>query len=164
MSARATEQVRLIADSMLGKLAKTLRMLGFDAAYDPFIEDRELVRRARAENRVVLTRDTQLLRRRDLPRFVFVESDHLREQLAQVARELELKLEGGAAFTRCLVCNGELMPVAKESVRREVPPYVYQTQDAFVRCAECGRIYWRGTHVEGMERRLVELEIKWREM
>jgi len=146
--------IRLIADSMLGRLAKALRMLGFDVAYDPFAEDRELIRQAREDGRVMLTRDTGLMRRRDLPRHVFVESDHVREQLAQVARELGLKLDQRAAFTRCIVCNEPLDEVAKELVREQVPPYVYRTQERFARCPGCGRIYWRGTHIAGMERKI----------
>lgn len=149
--------MRLIADSMLGKLAKTLRLFGFDVAYDPVMDDRNLLALARAQERVLLTRDTHFLRRRELPRLVFIRSDHVREQLAQVQRELGLKLDRERAFTRCMVCNGELAPVPKDSVRQQVPPYVYQTQDAFARCSGCGRIYWRGTHVAAMERKLDRL-------
>lgn len=152
--------MRLIADSMLGKLAKRLRMLGFDVGYEARVNDRELVRRARAEGRVLLTRDTRLLRRRDLPPHVFIRSDHVGEQLAQVVSELELRLDRGAAFTRCLACNGELAPAPKESVRGQVPPYVFRTQDRFARCHGCGRIYWRGTHLQGMERGLAEMGVE----
>ena len=150
---------RLIADSMLGKLAKSLRMLGLDVVYEPFIEDSELLRRAREEGRVILTRDRQFIRRRNLPSFVFIESDHVNDQLAQVARELGLAVNKSRAFTRCLVCNGELVEAPKESVRLEVPAYVFETRDRFARCAACRRVYWRGTHVEGMERRLEQLGI-----
>jgi len=149
--------VRLIADAMLGRLAKALRMLGFDVTYDPFIEDRELIQRAREQERVLLTRDTGLLRRGHLPAHVFVESDHVQEQLGQVARELGLKLDRGAAFTRCIVCNEPLAAVDKDLVRAQVPPYVYATQERFSRCTGCGRIYWRGTHVERMERKIDEI-------
>ncbi len=181
------ERTRFVADSMLGRLAKSLRMLGFDVAYDPFADDGQLLAQARDEGRIVLTRDTQMVRRRklaggpstgsgpplrmaggpsraesrggELPRLVFIVSDHLREQLAQVARELGLPLDRSAALTRCIVCNGDLSAVPKESVRGEVPPYVHQTQDTFARCGGCGRIYWRGTHVEAMERKLDELAV-----
>jgi len=149
--------IRLIADSMLGRLAKALRMLGFDVAYAPFTEDRELIRQAHDESRILLTRDTGIVRRRDLPRHVFIGSDHVREQLAQVMRELGLTLDRQAAFTRCIVCNELLCEVAKESVRPEVPPYVYHTQERFARCPGCRRTYWRGTHTTGMERTLEEL-------
>ena len=157
MSEGAPEAVRMIADGMLGRLAKALRMLGFDVAYDPFIADDELVRRAKEEGRVILTRDTGVLRRRGLPRLVFVTSDHAGEQLAQVAQELGLTFDLRAALTRCTVCNGLIDSVPKDSIENEVPPYVLRTQERFARCRGCGRIYWRGTHVERMERKLARL-------
>jgi len=157
MSEGVAEDVRMIADGMLGRLAKALRMLGFDVAYDPFIADDELVRRAREEGRVMLTRDTGMLRRRGLPRHVFVTSDHAGEQVAQVARELGLTFNMRAALTRCTVCNGLIDRVPKDSIKDEVPPYVFQTHETFARCRGCGRVYWRGTHVERMERTVKEL-------
>ena len=157
MSKGAPEDVRMIADGMLGRLAKALRMLGFDVAYDPFIADSELIRRAKEEHRVMLTRDTGMLRRRGLPRLVFVTSDHAGEQLGQVARELGLTFNLRAALTRCTVCNGLIDSVPKDSIKDEVPPYVFRTQETFARCRGCGRIYWRGTHVEHMERKLARL-------
>ena len=153
------ETVRFAADSMLGRLAKALRMLGYDVTYDPFVEDQALIRQARTEDRVLLTRDTGMLRRRDLPRHVFVQSDHVAEQLAQVARELGLKLDAHAAFSRCIVCNSALEDASFESVRDRVPPYVYATQREFARCPGCGRIYWRGTHVERMQRTIDALGV-----
>jgi uncharacterized protein with PIN domain len=156
-SVRDAQPVRFAADGMLGRLAKDLRMLGYDVAYDPFVEDRELIRQARAENRVLLTRDTGILRRRDLPSHLFVQSDHVGEQLTQVASEFGFKLDRRAAFTRCMVCNTELEEATRETVRDEVPPYVYATQPQFARCPGCGRIYWRGTHVEHMKRKLETL-------
>ncbi|UCH32964.1 MAG: Mut7-C RNAse domain-containing protein [Armatimonadota bacterium] len=152
--------MRFIADSMLGTLAKALRLLGFDVAYDPFIEDRALIEQARAEGRVILTRDTGITRRTNLPTCVFVESDHVGEQLAQVARETGVGLRSGTVLSRCIVCNGALEEVVKQTVREQVAPYVYATQERFARCPGCGRIYWRGTHVEGMERKLKEWGLK----
>lgn len=153
------ETIRFAADSMLGRLAKALRMLGYDVTYDPFVEDQALVRQARTDVRVLLTRDTGMLRRRDLPRHVFVQSDHVAEQLAQVARELGLKLDKHAALSRCIVCNAALEVASPESVRDQVPPYVYATQTEFARCPGCGRIYWRGTHVERMQRKIEALGV-----
>jgi len=153
------ETVRFAADSMLGRLAKALRMLGYDVTYDPFVEDQTLIRQARTEDRVLLTRDTGMLRRRHLPRHVFVESDHVGEQLAQVTRELGLRVDAHAAFSRCIVCNSALEDASRESVRDQVPPYVYATQREFARCPGCGRIYWRGTHVERMQRKIEALGV-----
>jgi len=141
--------VRFIADCMLGKLAKWLRMLGYDTSYIPDADDDELVRVAVREDRYLLTRDRRLCDRRMVrSRCVFVDWGTTREQVRQVIEKLDLKVDRGALFTRCAVCNGEIAPVSKLSVADRVPPYVYQTQADFGYCAGCDRIYWRGTHVQ----------------
>jgi uncharacterized protein with PIN domain len=146
-----TEPPRFIADAMLGKLARWLRILGYDTLYDDRADDHALVRWARAEGRILLTRDRELARRRGL-RCLFVTDEDVDEQLAQVVRDLGLSLDG--AFSRCNVCNEPLEPVDKDAIRDQVPPYVYQTQEQFARCTGCGRIYWPATHWQGMRERI----------
>jgi len=141
--------VRFVADCMLGKLAKWLRMLGYDTSYIADADDDELVRIAVREDRMLLTRDRRLCDRRMVrSRCVFVDWGSTKEQVRQVIRELDLKIDRDALFTRCAVCNGEIEPVSKLDVAERVPPYVYQTQNEFGYCAGCDRIYWRGTHVQ----------------
>ena len=142
-----TAETRFLADNMLGTLAKWLRILGYDTAYCPHLDDNGLVRLARNEQRVLLTRDTGLLQRRGL-RLLFVESETLEEQLAQVLRAYHLST--GNSFSRCPVCNTELEVVSKSEAWGQVPPYVFQTQDRFRLCPECNRFYWRGTHWQNM--------------
>ena len=115
-------------DKMLGRLARWLRILGHDVAYGPHLSGRTLVDCARRERRLLLTRDTRLLRDPDLPPHIFVASDHFREQLRQVADAVPL---GGAFLHRCLNCNRALEAA---------------TQEHFQRCPHCGRIYWPATH------------------
>jgi uncharacterized protein with PIN domain len=135
--------MKLLLDGMLGRLAKWLRLLGYDTAYFPDLDDNELVRVARAQGRILLTRDGELTRRRGL-NCLFVESDELEEQLKQVISKLHLKVE--RPFSRCPVCNTPLCEVEKPSVRGRVPPYVFRNKEHFSLCPECDRIYWRGTH------------------
>jgi uncharacterized protein with PIN domain len=135
--------VKFLADNMLGRLATWLRLLGYDTAYVPHATDPELARIARAEDRILLTRDVELTRRRGL-RSILVESEQVEEQLEQVA--LTLGLSSQQAFSRCAVCNAPLEEVSKLAVQDTVPPYVFQTHDAFRRCPACERVYWRGTH------------------
>ncbi|MBE7415786.1 MAG: Mut7-C RNAse domain-containing protein [Deltaproteobacteria bacterium] len=136
---------RFFADSMLGKLARWMRTLGYDVEYDPHIDDGELVRRAAAGERVVLTRDTRLIKRKALRgRAFFVKSDRIKEQLKEVASAYPP--EKGLLLTRCLRCNAVLEDVSRESVREKVPPYVYATQGEFSACPACERTYWGGTH------------------
>lgn len=146
--------MRFLADSMLGQLAKWLRLLGYDTLYLSHSEDGELVRRARAEDRVVLTRDRLLSRRGGLAS-VLVASDDPAEQLAEVVERLELSAD--RQDPRCPACNHSLEQVAKPSIRERVPPYVFAKHTHFRRCPECGRVYWRGTHWDRIQGRLERL-------
>lgn len=145
---------RLLADAMLGRLARWLRALGFDTAYDAALADRELLRLARAEGRMLLTRDRQLSARRGV-RALLVTSDRVDEQLGQVLSRLPSRR--GGAFGRCLLCNHPLIEVDRGSVEARVPEWVWETQVGFRYCGRCGRVFWRGTHWARMVARLREL-------
>ncbi len=146
--------VRFIADAMLGKLAKWLRIIGCDVAYDPEISDRDIAERGRREGRVILTRDTLLARRRDARDNCFlVEGDSYRDQLRRVVERFSIDPQAGL-FSRCVRCNEPLGDADKTWVAGKVPPYVYETQDSFGTCTRCGRIYWKATHWEEMGRHL----------
>jgi uncharacterized protein with PIN domain len=140
-------ELHFLADSMLGTLAKWLRILGYDTAYDTGLDDNELVRLARAEGRILLTRDAVLSQRKG-PRCLFIVSEVLQEQLAQVVQTLGLHT--GNPFSRCPVCNSPLEGVPKDEAWGQVPPFVFQTQERFSLCPECNRFYWRGTHWQKM--------------
>jgi uncharacterized protein with PIN domain len=147
-------ETRFIADTMLGKLAKWLRLLGFDILYFPKISDEEIAERAFRSGRVILTRDTLLIRRRKVrENHFFVRGDDYKDQLRQVAKRYAID-PYARILTRCLRCNDPLESIDKASVREKVPPYVFETQDAFERCARCGRIYWRATHRDEMMKQI----------
>lgn len=136
---------RFLADRTVGRLAKWLRILGYDTAYLPQLSPQGLLREGRQQGRILLTRDTRLLRQNDAPPLVFIRDDHFREQLKQVITECCLtSLE--LLFSRCSECNQVLETVAKERIKDQVPDYVWQTQDTFHRCSECHRLYWGATH------------------
>lgn len=151
------EGPRFLADSMVGKLARLLRLLGYDARYERQMSDSRLVEVAGREDRWLLTRDRRLVRRRACRRYVLVDGDEPWEQLEQVVEALRLPVRDEDCFTRCLECNRELRQADREEVEGEVPDYVHGQHRRFARCPGCGRIYWQGTHVEGMQRRLQEL-------
>ena len=136
---------------MLGTLAKWLRILGYDAIYDPGLDDYQLMRLARAEDRVLLTCDEELARRRGV-RTLLIGSQVLDEQIRQVLNELDL--EPAPCFSRCPVCNEVLAPLDREAARARVPEYVARTHEQFRLCSSCGRVYWRGSHWQQMEARL----------
>jgi uncharacterized protein with PIN domain len=140
-----------VADAMLGKLARWLRALGYDTLYLREAPDARLLALALGERRLLLTRDVRLARRaRDAG--LLIRADRLDEQLGEVAAARGLT--GRAPLSRCLECNGRLLPADPASVRAEVPPYTFATQRAFRRCQGCGRVFWPGTHAAGILGRL----------
>ena len=151
----ATSEPRFLADAMLGRLARWLRLLGFDTAYDAAIADAEIARRAIEEGRIVLTRDRALPEEWRLPRVVVLRAESLAEQLRELSRALPIR--GGRAFSRCTHCNAPLEDVAVERVAAQLPPRVVERQPAFRRCSGCDRVYWEGTHVERIRRVLDEI-------
>jgi hypothetical protein len=148
---------RLLADAMLGALVRWLRALGIDVAYDPALDDPELVDRAVAEGRTILTRDRRLTERRLARDHLLIRSGDVAEQLRQVLDELGLRPDPDLLLGRCLLCNVPLAPMDPEQARARVPPWVARTQEQFRTCPACGRIYWRGTHARRMLARLEEM-------
>ncbi len=142
---------RFVVDGMLGSLARWLRLLGYDADYDNRRDDAELVRLARAEDRVLLTRDRELAARRGV-RTLFVASQVLDEQLDQVTAAFPRPAESEPA--RCPVCNTALVPATPEELADRLPPYVLRKHRDFRRCPGCGRAYWPGSHWQAMQARL----------
>jgi len=148
---------KFAADRMLGRLVKWLRITGQDVIYGPHLTGYGLIRAARAESRLILTRDRHL-KQKQPPALLFIESDHYRAQLRQVMQECGLK-PVDAMFTRCLECNTELQCKAKETVENLVPPYVFSTQEMFSWCPTCQRVFWPATHHQKMLEELRTLGI-----
>jgi uncharacterized protein len=146
---------RFIADAMLGRLARWLRIMGYDVAYYPRIGDDELMELSERSGRLILTRDTLLFKRKRVRGNCFlVAGDHYRDQLRQVVRSFDLD-PSGRFLTRCLECNALLRETGRERAEALVPPYVFATQEHFRQCPSCGRIYWGGTHRERMREELM---------
>ena len=143
---------RFLADCNVGRLARWLRALGYDASFHAHIEDAALVREAAAEDRVILTRDRDLIKRRVIQsgavRAILIRHDEVTAQLRQVFAELGLDIE--QSLTRCIECNSELEPRHADIVAERVPPFVRRTQTRYSECPGCGRIYWAGTHWQHM--------------
>jgi uncharacterized protein with PIN domain len=155
-----SERPKLFADAMLGRLARWLRLLGLDVAYAPELDDGELVERAVAEGRLLLTRDRRLLLRRKARGGMLVRSEVLEDQVLQVVAQLGLSLRASRLFTRCVQCNLPLEEVSAAEARRRVPAYVARTQSSFRRCPGCRRIYWRASHVERMMERMRRMGLR----
>ena len=153
----AEENPRFIVDLNCGKLAKWLRMLGYDTTLFDHRDDKYLIRTALSENRIILTRDTQLMRRRVITtgiiKALFICRDNSLEQIRQVITDLGLD-SAFIPFSLCLECNLPLVKVSREDVKDRVPSYVYQTQTQYVERLNCRRVYWQGTHWQAMVKKL----------
>jgi len=147
---------KFIVDANVGKLARWLRMLGYDTIFMNDIDDGALVDIGLKEERVLLTKDTQIMLRRPVTsgkvRALLTSEDNPKEQMRQVITEM--KLDRNREFTLCLECNVPLVPKSKDEVRDLVPPYVFKTQSQYYQCPGCSRIYWRGTHWAHMNQEL----------
>ncbi len=144
-------EVRFVLDCHLGKLARHLRMAGFDSLWETDYGDEEIVALSVTQKRVVLTRDKGLLKRRAVERGHFVRETESEKQFCEVVRAFQLE-PSLKPFSRCRMCNAALREVPKESVRGRVPETVWRELDDFTECPQCGRIFWRGTHYERLSR------------
>ena len=138
---------RFAAEKTLGKLAKWLRLLGFDTLYEPEITAGRFFEMLE-NDRIALTRTQNVKKRLGTHKHIFIESDHLEEQLTQVVRELDLTFADTNPFTRCLHCNVMIVAAEKDTVRGRVPDYIFETHDQFQHCPQCDRIYWPGSHTQ----------------
>ncbi len=144
-------ETRFVLDTHLGKLARHLRLAGFDSLWRNDYADDEIVAIAAAQKRVVLTRDKGLLMRRAVERGHFVRETQAECQLAEVVRAFQL--EGALRpFRRCRVCNAMLRDVPKEAVAGRIPAPVRAQLERFTECPECGRIFWQGGHYDRLRR------------
>jgi uncharacterized protein with PIN domain len=143
--------VRFVADRNLGTLAKWLRILGYDTLYEREVADLDILQKAAAEGRIVLTRKRRFARLSFEGRLVVVKADHVRLQLGEVLEALSLEPDPTKKMTRCLVCNTVLADIPKTHAEGRVPAYVYLTYARFKSCPSCGRIYWPGTHRQNIE-------------
>ena len=153
-------EIQFIVDHNVGKLARWLRMMGYDSLFFNGSDDSHMVAQALAEGRVILTRDTEIMKRRVIKngrlKAVLIESEEPERQMQQLMNTLDLNGQF-RPFTLCLECNERLVGRIPEEVKDRVPPYVYRTQSQYMECPACRRIYWRGTHWEAMTRKLKQL-------
>jgi uncharacterized protein with PIN domain len=148
--------LRLFADAMLGGLARWLRIIGYDTAYERHIEDEVLVRRCFNEGRLLLTRDRRLLEEWRVKRALLLSAEKPHEQLQEVVTRLELDWEG-RLFERCTICNTLVQMVSGSDVEGQVPERILRQHSEFSHCPTCSRIYWEGSHTHRIRARLESL-------
>ncbi len=148
---------KFIVDRNVGKLARWLRMMGYNTLLFGDGDDSRMVAAARAEGRVILTKDTEVVKRRLITsgqiKAILIASDEPEQQIHQVIDSLNLDSRF-RPFTLCLECNHPLEERSKQQVKNLVPPYVFRTQDKYMECPACHRIFWQGTHWQAMTQKL----------
>lgn len=143
-------ETRFILDVHLGKLARYLRLAGFDSVYNQELEDPQLAEISQKEERILLTRDVGLLKRKMVTRGYWVRSQDPKIQLREVIQRFDLTLQ--QFLGRCAECNGEIKAIAKEAIEDRLEANTRKYYNDFFICTSCGNIYWRGTHVQGIAR------------
>ena len=143
---------RFIADAMLGSLATWLRILGFDTLYFRRIDDNELIRISKQDDRILLTRDSGITGSRKARSAYFVNSEETFSQVCEVAAGFNLRHYIDTGQSRCPRCNGRLESIPPEAAAGAVPDHVLRQGLAFARCGECGKVYWEGTHKRRIDR------------
>lgn len=164
-----SNQPRFISDAMLGSLSKWLRILGFDTMYFKTIDDNELIRIAKQGQRILLTRDTRLVKRKKIGSYILINSNNTLEQLKEVltivcSKQYAVSPEESAYcllytayfFSRCAACNGELLSADRKSVVDDVPEHVFLNFNSFLKCKDCGKVYWEGSHKKLIDTKLRE--------
>lgn len=151
------QAMKFVADRNLGKLAKELRMLGYDVVYYRGEDAYPLVKLAREEGRVILTRSTRLTPKRPEDRIVRIMEDKPSLQLSELVQRKVISLLKEPVFSRCLVCNTLLDEIPREEAEGKVPDFIFYQQREFFRCPQCSKVYWQGSHLNHMKKKIEEL-------
>lgn len=142
---------------MLGKLAKALRMLGYDTIYYRGEDVYPLIQLARQEGRVILTRNTKLIPKRSEDQILNIKEDKPFLQLEELIQKGYISSDRTNLFSRCLLCNALLEEIPREETEGKVPDFIFYQQKEFFQCPQCLRIYWQGSHLWNMQKRINEL-------
>jgi uncharacterized protein with PIN domain len=148
--------LKFVADGMLGKLTRWLRMLGYNVKYSNNLEDTQLLMIAKKERRILLTRDFQLYQyatNKELDAF-YLEGETETEKLAELAKRFDIKLDINMSTSRCPKCNSTVRLISKEKAAEKVEKSTFDHYDEFWKCPKCDQIYWQGAHWKRIRRTL----------
>ncbi|MCB4790892.1 MAG: Mut7-C RNAse domain-containing protein [Elusimicrobia bacterium] len=141
------KEPKFLVDFMLGRLAKWLRIFGYDTEYALKTGNRNLPLDSLKEDRVILTRNRSLSNKRSY-KLILIRSDYLFEQAKQLMSELDITVQSSRLFTRCTTCNLPIKSVEKEAIKNKIPEYIYDTINDFSYCSKCKKVFWHGTHTK----------------
>jgi len=143
---------KFVADVMLGSLSRWLRLFGFDTLYRNDFTDKELIKLSLQQDRILLTRDNELAKSKLLKKVFFIQSEDVKEQIKEVLSRISCSFDLLNIKPRCPVCNGETEIVKKEEIKGQIPDYVLFSNQEFIICNSCGKIYWQGTHKDRIDK------------
>jgi uncharacterized protein with PIN domain len=159
LRAKPLRKTKFIVDINLGKLAKMLRMLGFDTSYRNNYADAAIIHDSIGEKRIILTRDQNLLKNKSVTHGYWVRATDPKQQLEEIVKRFDLKSQI-KPFKRCMVCNGIIKVVDKKDIQDQLPEKTIRYFEDFYRCSSCGKIYWKGSHYKKMEKVINNLKDK----
>ena len=145
------KEIKFILDVHLGKLAKYLRMCGFDTAYQNDYDDKKIIEISLEENRIILTRDIGILKVKSVSNGYFIRDQNSKAQLTEVLKHFDL-YRAINPFSRCIKCNGKLERIEKEKIIQQLEPLTQKYFNKFFRCTHCQSIFWEGSHFDRMSR------------
>ena len=148
--------MKFIVTKELGKLARWLRILGFDTVYYTLEIKGRLVLQALREDRTIITRRKQKITGLETKTLV-IETNDIKGQIKEVIKKLNLKIDKSIMFNRCVICNNILKEVKKDAIEEKAPPFVYETQEEFMHCSQCDKLYWKGSHWGNIYKTLEDL-------
>jgi len=154
---------KFFVDAMLGNIAKKLRLMGYDSRYLPHIEDDELIKSAKKDNRIIISRDKDLIRKAQkyAIKFIFLKNNLEIEQFREIINKLNLKIiEINGDKARCPKCNSKTKSVIKNNIHKKIPNKVLEYNDKFWECTDCNKIFWEGTHIKNLQKFVGELNEK----
>jgi len=143
--------IKFILDVHLGKLARYLRLLGFDSLYDNGYKDDEIAELSNKDNRIILTRDKGLLQRKNVKRGYWIRSLKIENQIKEVVKRFDLynKIK---PFKRCMICNGNIKEIKKDMLQYKIDKYIFNNYNCFYICLSCNKIFWKGNHYPNLEK------------
>ena len=147
--------MKFLCDEMLGRLAKWLRVMGYDVLYLKNVEDEKIVENAIKEDRILLTRDKKLAKK--FKNSLYIEEKDLDSQIGEVVETFKIAKNEENFLSRCIICNVEIEEIEKEKIKGKVPENVFENFEEFWICKKCGRIYWAGTHWKNMKEKMEKI-------
>jgi uncharacterized protein with PIN domain len=147
--------MKFLCDEMLGRLAKWLRVMGYDVLYLKNVEDEKIVENAIKEDRILLTRDKKLAKK--FKNSLYIEEKDLDSQIGEVVEAFKIAKNEENFLSRCIICNVEIEEIEKEKIKGKVPENVFENFEEFWICKKCGRIYWAGTHWKNMKEKMEKI-------